>query len=176
MISINIGLTGDRDDMELWFQRAIEANPNNRDACLHKMEWLEPKWHGSPEELLAFGRACRDSGNVRAGITLLSANAHWRFTQYLDPESTNRYFRSDSVIYEIMEVYQKYFDLFPSDNIERTNFAMYCALAGRINAAEVEFRAVGDDLLGSNLFPHDYILQIREFVAERAMDPADLDL
>ena len=30
--------------MELWFQRAMELNPNDYDACNYKLLYLEPKW------------------------------------------------------------------------------------------------------------------------------------
>ena len=57
--------------MELWFDRAMKADGDDRYACLTKLDWLDPKWHGTAEEMLAFGRACRDTKNWRTGITLL---------------------------------------------------------------------------------------------------------
>jgi hypothetical protein len=52
---------GDRTTMELWFDRAMKADGDRRDACWSKLHWLDPMWHGTPEDLLAFGRRCRDT-------------------------------------------------------------------------------------------------------------------
>ena len=41
--------------MEEWFRRAMKADPGNYSACSSKLYYLEPKWHGSEEEMLAFG-------------------------------------------------------------------------------------------------------------------------
>ena len=78
LIEIDKAIGGDRATMELWFDRAMKANGDDRSACWTKLDWLDPKWHGTPEEMLAFGRACRDTKNWRTGITLLVADAHWR--------------------------------------------------------------------------------------------------
>ena len=42
------------------------------------MDWLDPKWHGSVEEMLAFGRACAATKNWQADITLVAVDAHGR--------------------------------------------------------------------------------------------------
>jgi hypothetical protein len=48
--------------MELWFDRAMKANGDSRRACWSKLDWLDPKWHGTPEEMLA-----RDRGSDGLG-------------------------------------------------------------------------------------------------------------
>ena len=77
MVTVELGDGGDRDTMELRFKRALELNPNNKHACLEKLIWLEPKWHGDPEgkEMLEFGRACAATGNWVGGIILVQADA-----------------------------------------------------------------------------------------------------
>src|SRR4029453_13928227 len=43
MLSVELGIGGgNRDQMEMWFERAMKADGNNRDACHAKMAWLEP--------------------------------------------------------------------------------------------------------------------------------------
>jgi uncharacterized protein YqfA (UPF0365 family) len=56
MLTVCLGLAPERAEMELWFDRAMAADPNNRDACKAKLYNLEPKWHGSAEEMVKFGR------------------------------------------------------------------------------------------------------------------------
>ena len=76
---------GDRQAMELWFDRAMKADGDGRAACWTKLDWLDPKWYGTPEEMLAFGKACRDTKNWWAGITLLDCDAHFRYCFMIDP-------------------------------------------------------------------------------------------
>jgi hypothetical protein len=64
-------------DPEKARQARLESN-----ACRAKQLWLEPKWHGSPEDMLAFGQASRDTRNWQAGITLLLPQTHHRLTEY----------------------------------------------------------------------------------------------
>ena len=58
MMWVELGQGTGRDRMELWFRRAMELDPNDYDACSAKCLYLEPKWYGSIDEMLAFGRAC----------------------------------------------------------------------------------------------------------------------
>ena len=74
MITVEMAIgEGNRDEMEKWFKRAMDADSDNLNACKQKLLWLEPKWHGSPEEMLRFARACRDTKNWRSGIPLVLA-------------------------------------------------------------------------------------------------------
>ena len=74
MITVEMAIgEGNRDEMEKWFWRAMNADNDNLDACNKKLLWLEPKWHGSPEDMLEFARTCRDTKNWRSGIPLLVA-------------------------------------------------------------------------------------------------------
>jgi len=41
--------------------RAMKLDTNSYAACRSKIYYLEPKWHGSPEEMIAFGRQCVQS-------------------------------------------------------------------------------------------------------------------
>ena len=56
MITIEMGIGEGPADMERWFARAMEADPGNPGAVGRKMQYLEPKWHGSPAEMIRFGR------------------------------------------------------------------------------------------------------------------------
>ncbi len=45
----------------------MEADGNNYLACLMKMDWLEPKWYGSRDDLLAFGAPAARPGTGARG-------------------------------------------------------------------------------------------------------------
>lgn len=80
MLIVEKGIGGDRAAMETWFARAMALGGDDQEACRQKLDWLDPKWHGGPSfaDMVAFGRACRATGNGRSGITLLAADAHLR--------------------------------------------------------------------------------------------------
>jgi hypothetical protein len=104
MFDVETGIGGDRASMEKWFTRAMEADGNNQPACSAKLNWLDPKWHGSVEEMLAFGRECRDTKNWRTGITLLLADAHVRASRYVPQEPNTRYMMAKDVVDDIRGV------------------------------------------------------------------------
>src|SRR5262249_484341 len=76
MLGVILGQGGSRAEMEKWFERAMKADNNNSLACWSKLQWLDPKWYGTQEEMLEFGRACRDTKNWRGGLPLILAEAH----------------------------------------------------------------------------------------------------
>jgi tetratricopeptide (TPR) repeat protein len=110
MIRVELGQGQGRDRMELWFARAMEADPDNYSACMEKLYYLEPKWYGSDEEMLKFGRACLATGNWDAGIPYVLVKAHLHVSQYTNdgwqqwPQAG--YFQNDPSIWsEIRAVY-----------------------------------------------------------------------
>jgi hypothetical protein len=54
--------------MELWFSRAMGADPHCLSACLTKSLYLQPKWLGSEKEVLEFGRWCVAHGEGKDRI------------------------------------------------------------------------------------------------------------
>jgi tetratricopeptide (TPR) repeat protein len=171
MLIVELGIgDGDRDRMELWFRRALEADPDNKDACLNKLYWLEPKWHGSSEAMLAFGRACRDTKNWRSGIPLLLPDAHYRLTRYLDAEERLKYLGAPSFWDDVHEVYTEYLKRMPNDTLARTDFAAFCYASGHRVAAHEQFAILGDRLVPSERFPEPWLKQVRETCAKAAAD------
>ena len=50
--------------MELWFKRAMTADPDCYPACLAKLDYLQLAGQGRPgTELVAFGRQCARGGH-----------------------------------------------------------------------------------------------------------------
>jgi hypothetical protein len=63
MIEMTVSQQKKRPEMELWFQRAMQLNTNNYEACLKKLRYLNPKWYGTREDMIGFGRQCVASTN-----------------------------------------------------------------------------------------------------------------
>ena len=154
MLTVEKAAGGDRDEMETWFQRAMEADGDNQAACDAKMDWLDPKWHGSVEEMLEFGRACRDTKNWRAGLTLLLPDAHHRAVLVPAPRSVKfQYFAAPAVWDDVRSAYDEYLGHYPKDYVERSQYAVLCYLCGKHDESHRQFVAVGDNLVWSLAYP-----------------------
>jgi hypothetical protein len=153
LLEIDKGVGGNRATMELWFDRAMKANGDNRAACWSKLDWLDPKWFGSDTEMLAFGRACRDTKNARTGITLLVADAHWRIANRLGGKEEIKYLGLPEVWADIQPVYDEYLKHHPNDDVARSKFATLCYLGSHFREAEVQYVALGDRLTEWDEFP-----------------------
>lgn len=162
---------GDRAAMELWFDRAMKADGDNVNACLTKLDWLDPKWYGDDQgkEMMAFGNACRATKNWRAKITLLAADAHLRYSGKLAPKDRRDYMTKPDVWAEIRDVYDEYLEHFPDDDVARSKYAALCYIAGRYPESHVQFKILGDRLTTWPIFPNytlPMLKQIRDHVAQ----------
>jgi hypothetical protein len=154
LLDIDKAIGGDRAAMELWFDRAMKADGDTYSACFTKLDWLDPKWHGTAEEMLAFGRACRATKNWWAGITLLAADAHLRYGTRLDPAERSKYFGSPEVWSEIKSVYDEYLEHRPYNDVARSKYAVLGYLAAQYPEAHAQFQALGDRLTAWPAFPY----------------------
>ena len=158
----------DRATMETWFARAMEADGDNRDACWIKMEWLHPKWHGTAEEMMAFGRACRDTNNVRSGIPLLLAEAHEHMADMAgDRDAQRAYLHRGDVWHDINEVYRPHLEYHPNDLYARTYFAYLALVCWRLSVAGHEFDLLGDRLQASHRYTVEVIRKMRDDAFKR---------
>ena len=146
---------GDREAMETWFERAMKANPDDREACWSKLDWLDPKWYGgdSWDAIKAFGKACAATKNWRTGISLLAADVHLRFSSGLGPRERAMYLRQEGVWSDIQPAYDEYLKHYTLDYVERSKYAALCYLSGRYAEAQAQFQILGDNLTTWTTFP-----------------------
>jgi len=170
MLSIVKGGSGNREEMEKWFQRAMEADGNNYVACTEKMDFLEPKWHGSPEEMMEFGKACRDTKNWRAGIPMLIVDVYSTQGRKGTPEEKNKYFTDKQVREDIKTVFEDYLLHFPDNTAVRSRYAGFCAYCQRVADAHRQFQLLGDDLVPSKEFTEAWLKKVREMARQKVME------
>jgi hypothetical protein len=108
MLTVAIGRGFERGEMETWFERAMKADTNNVDACERKLSYLEPKWHGSAEQVLAFGRKCAASGQWGGSVPLILPEAHRRVASYLGGAELRDYWANPAVWTEIRSCYEAF--------------------------------------------------------------------
>ncbi|WP_422929354.1 hypothetical protein [Singulisphaera sp. PoT] len=167
LMEIDKGVGGDRETMELWFDRAIKANGDDRMICFSKLDWLDPKWHGTAEEMIAFGRACRDTKNSRTGITLLVADAHYRLSTMLGNEKS-KYLAMPEVWADISSVYDEYLKHHPTDDLARSKYATFCYESGHYRQAEVQYVILGDRLMQWSEIPYLPLATMKEIREKNA--------
>jgi hypothetical protein len=146
LLEIEKAIGTDRAVMELWFDRAITANGDSRSACFTKLDWLDPKWHGTSAEMLAFGHACAETKNWRTGITLLAGDAHLRHYITLQPVDRFTYFSKPEIWSEVQSTYDDYLKHFPADNVARSKYAVLCYFAAHYHDSTDQFKILGDQL------------------------------
>ncbi len=123
MLVVELGQHQGQARMEQWFQRAMALDPANYLACTRKLTYLEPKWGGSPEAMIGFGRQCVESREWKGGVPLILAGAHLELASSLPPEQKTNYLRQAEVWADVRRSFERFFELNPNDNPRRNFYA-----------------------------------------------------
>ncbi|HXF10306.1 MAG TPA: hypothetical protein VN625_05935 [Desulfuromonadaceae bacterium] len=126
MLSVELGEGKDRKSMEQWFQRAMDLDPNDYDACSEKLNYLEPKWYGSVEEAVAFGRQCAQNKKWGGDVPLILLDAHYYNSQMGETDSDKAaYWKRPEVWPDLRMAFDRFFEANP-EAVERYNqYALY---------------------------------------------------
>lgn len=121
-----------REQIQLWYRRAMHANPDNYDACLMMLEHHQTDWRsgdGGVQAVLRFGRSCAAGGNYYGRIPFVLAEAHIIASQ----STGNRegYLRDPAVWKEIGNLYETHLALFPDHDYYRSGFAKWAVDCAR---------------------------------------------
>jgi phage FluMu protein Com len=142
-----------------WFDRAMSADPGSRAACEELLDFLDPKWGGSREKLVAFGRECKKSKAQRCGIPLLVAEAHARAFLFAPPGTMEAYLKSAPVWNEIAAVHDEHFAKLPDDVVAHASYGMYCSVVGKWDLASTHFQKSEGAVPASLIFgPEQFVL------------------
>jgi hypothetical protein len=126
MIGVVEGQGKKRPEMELWFDRAMKLDPNNYQACLKKLHYLYPQWHGSREEMVAFGRECVASPVWGGKVPLILVDAHGEIVRSLrDRDLKQDYWAIPEAWTDIRSAYEKFSRLNPDETRFRYPYAAY---------------------------------------------------
>jgi hypothetical protein len=125
MMTVELGQGEGRERMEMWFDRAMKLNTNSYAACMQKLYYLEPKWHGSQQEMLKFGRECLDSKTWGGRIPLVLAEAHNSLSRYYEGDEQKAYWRQPRIWEDIKASYETFFTNCPDAAAYRKHYARY---------------------------------------------------
>jgi hypothetical protein len=144
MIQVELGEAKGRARMELWFDRAMTLDHNNYNACDQKRNYLEPKWHGSPEEMLAFGRECVASDQWKGRVPLVLVDAHDSLAGYAKRAGVSNYWQQAQVWTDVSSAFEKFFSLNPDAVDWRHNYANYAFMCEQYEAFNKQVTLFGD--------------------------------
>lgn len=170
MLKVELGQGQGPERMETWYQRAMKADPDNLEAPRAKMYYLEPKWYGSAEAMLAFGRELRDSQNyvARPGNLLIEAhNALSRYSQ--DPDA---YFHQADVWDDIRSVFEPFLAASPDDPDLHSAYAFQACRCAQWALAREQFALLGDKVSARHFGNRGMLEHYRRLAAGNGADTA----
>jgi|SRR5947209_10333483 len=154
MMNVELGQGKGRSRMEQWFKRATDFNPNYYAAFDAKLFYLEPKWYGSREEMLAFGRQCVTSTSWGGRVPVILRDAHEALAKYLKEEEQPAYWKQPAVWADLKAAFEKFFTLNPEEISLRHNYALYAYRAEQwddLNRQLPLRREINYDLFGGQV-------------------------
>ncbi len=138
MLTVVLGQGGPPGAMDLWFGRAMAADPDNATACYSKLTILEPKWGGDPDAMLRFGHDCLAGGNWHSWVPLVLVDVHARLAGYApDPAA---YYLQPGVWEDLRATYAGYLKQYPDNDGLRNKFAYYAVRCHQWKAADEQFK------------------------------------
>lgn len=139
MLTVMMGL-GNSGDKETWFKRAMKADPDNYDACLAKLTYLQPKWSGIAQLVLYFGNECEQTENFRGRIVLIQCEAITSLAELLDDPPA--YLRQPKTWKALSTNYERYLSLYPRDLKVRHDYYALAQLTGNTQIAQEQFKLI----------------------------------
>jgi len=145
LITVELGQGNGREKMEKYFNWAMTLNPNSSEACRNKLNYLFPKWYGTPETLMQFGWECISSTNWAGEVPLTMIFAHDELAAEYYPKREERdaYWQDPAVWPGIDAAFTKYFKLYPNDVGWHHNYFWYAVKCHQWPAAERELALLG---------------------------------
>jgi hypothetical protein len=140
MMHVVQGLQMPRDQMERWFQRAIQVDPNDCEAYSMKEWYLLPRWYGTEQDEWAFGMDCAKGGNWSAKIPLIIVD-ELTYRAQAEPGV----YMSDDVWKPLEGIYREYLSRYPDSVHYRSLFALNAAQGDHWDVAKEQFKILGDD-------------------------------
>ncbi len=133
-------------EAEKWYERALAIDPAHYRARSIKMHFLQPKWCGSRDELIAFGRQCYASAAWEQRVPFLLVGAHEKVAASLPRESRREYFSQTNVWADLYSVYAPYLQRYPDSHWDRSRLAFLAKECGQWKTAEEQVRLLGTNV------------------------------
>lgn len=144
MLNVLLGNNEPREEMEKWFKRAMDADPENFPACRNKAYYLTPKWNGSEEEELAFANECYNSDNWGGSLPFVLEEVHRGLAD--DSGAPETYYARPEVWKDIQRVYEPFLQAEPDNKRSRSAYCYYACRSGHWALANKQFEILGAEV------------------------------
>ncbi|HSZ57099.1 MAG TPA: hypothetical protein VK797_15635 [Tepidisphaeraceae bacterium] len=158
MLTVELGQGRGRDVMEKWFARAMAADPDHYAAGDAKLNYLMPKWYGSEQDAVDFGRECYATGNWRGGLPRLLALG--RVSLAGSPPDSYSYLGRPDVWNDVQRCFEPYLRVRPDDIEARSTYCLYAGIGGHWDIARKQFAILGPHV---SPIPFDNHILIRRY-------------
>ena len=178
MITVILGTTGDREEMEKWFARAMAANPNSYGTCQAKLNFLLPRWHGSEAEMIEFGRECIATQNWWGELPLIIVDVYREIVN-CGTHDPKELYTSPEVWRDIHSAYASFLEVYPDSDWApryRNRLAKLACRSEQWAEAAQQFEAIGqnfDDRVFRSKAVFDYWRQKANRKAAGPVAPAE---
>ncbi|MBI5115544.1 DUF4034 domain-containing protein [Candidatus Poribacteria bacterium] len=146
LVKVTLALGYERDQMEQWFSRAVEADPKYYPAYRNKLTYLMPKWHGSRGEMFEFARECAANAPEGSRAEFMLRLAHKEMAYRWGDETGKdwtHYYEDRKVWGELKSLYEKYLSKHPDSISDRNYFAETAFYAHDYEEAARQFDLIG---------------------------------
>jgi hypothetical protein len=113
MMDVELGQGRGRDRMELWFRRAMSVDPACYDAAYAKAWYLQPKWYGSEQDAIRFGRECVESKAWKGRVPLILWEAHRMLANDRASGLKDAHWKQPGVWADVRDSFDRFFELNP---------------------------------------------------------------
>lgn len=140
LLSVELGQGIGKDRMEKLFAKAIALEPGHRGAYAKKMYYLQPRWHGSPREVIDFGLACIDTGRWSDRIPLV-------FVEGIDlvADQDESVYQSSQIWDKVSYVFQEYLKRYPGSVHYRSQYLKWAVKTKNWDTAREQRALLGDN-------------------------------
>ncbi|MGL5835592.1 MAG: hypothetical protein ACRC1Z_20530 [Waterburya sp.] len=138
ILSIGNSSSMPREDFEAYFQKAVNLVPYFPDAHMAKTIYLQPQWHGSEPELLAFVRKMAKSAPQGSALPFLVITAHQGLCGYSDLNKKD-YYNQPKVWQEIQTNYERLIRELPESGYYAFEYAELARKIGREDIAQYNY-------------------------------------
>ncbi|MFO1461860.1 MAG: DUF4034 domain-containing protein [Verrucomicrobiota bacterium] len=125
MMRLELGQGEGRERLELWFQRAMDLDPGDYEACADKLWYLMPRWYGDHNKMLKFGRSCLNHPSWNGRVPLALMRARELIAEDLPKEDRPAYWRKKEVWSDVRSSFERFFELNPNNVSWRHNYAWF---------------------------------------------------
>lgn len=138
MITVELGQGTGKYRMNQWFEKAVKIDPDYARPYYRKIYYLQPKWHGEPQDVLDFAKECIMTGRWESGIPLAGLKGLSDLAEY------NEAFYREPVLWAVVSpTYEEWLERYPESYNQRTRYFRWAVKAGKWDVARTQLELLG---------------------------------